>query len=416
MSGWLTAPVAVVTAPRRPEEDLVHLAETAAQAAMRSELREYFAQLMTPATRDAFRDGYYAAEATDAYREVVRRLGADGWLGIGWPTDIGGQGLSMVEQAIFSDEASLAGVPLPLLTINSVGPAIARHGTAEQRRTLVPAILRGELHFAIGYSEPEAGTDLASLRTRAVRDGGEYVVNGQKLWTGMMEAADYIWLAVRTDPDASRHRGISVLLVPRHTPGISSTRLRTLGGHSVAAVSFEDVRVPVENCIGGENNGWAMITGQLNSERVALVSSAPIERVLDKVTEWARGAKTEDGSALADQPWVRANLGRVRADVEFLKVLNSKLARDVDAGELAPADASVAKVFGSELSGRARRLLAEVVGLDVGLDETSADQVLGGELTGLVSSSNVMTFIGGVNEVQRDIIAQMGLGLPRAKR
>jgi alkylation response protein AidB-like acyl-CoA dehydrogenase len=383
---------------------------------MRAELREYFGRLMTPEVRHAFRHGYYAEDATDTYREVVRQLGADGWLGIGWPTDIGGQGLSMVEQAIFSDEASLAGVPLPLLTINSVGPAIARHGTPEQRQTLVPAILRGELHFAIGYSEPGAGTDLASLRTRAVRDGDEYVINGQKLWTGMMEAADFIWLAVRTDPDAPRHRGISVLLVPRHAAGISSTRLHTLGGHSVAAVSFEDVRVPVENCIGGENNGWAMVTGQLNSERVALVSSAPVERMLDQVTAWAREAKTDDGSAVIDQAWARANLARVRAEVEFLRVLNGKLAADVDTGELAPADASVAKVFGSELMGRSRRLLAEVIGLDAGLDAVSPDHVLDGELAKGLSSSNVMTFIGGVNEVQRDIIAQMGLGLPRAKR
>ena len=394
----------------------MYLTETPEQLQMRSELRRYFAEIMTTEAVEAFRDGYYAPEANQHYLDIVRRLGADGWLGIGWPTDIGGQGLSMVEQAIFSDEASLADVPLPLLTINSVGPAIARHGTAEQRQSLVPGILRGEVHFAIGYSEAGSGTDLASLRTRAVRDGDHYVINGQKLWTGMMEAADYIWLAVRTDPEAPKHRGISVLVVPRDAPGISSTRLRTLGGHSVAAVSFEDVRVPLENCIGGENNGWAMITGQLNSERVALVSSAPIERLLSMVAEWAREAPLEDGSKVIDQPWVRASLGRVKGEIEFLKVLNSKLATEVDSGDLSPADASVAKVYGSEQTGRARRLLAEIVGLDVGLDSDSPGRVLDGALAKGTSSSNVMTFIGGVNEVQRDIVAQMGLGLPRTKR
>lgn len=398
------------------EDDGLYLTETADQARMRADLRAYFAEIMTPEVSAAFRNGYYAEAADEEYRAVVRRLGQDGWLGIGWPTDIGGQGLSMVEQAIFSDEASLADVPLPLLTINSVGPTIARHGTPRQRETLVPGILRGEIHFAIGYSEAEAGTDLAALRTRAVRDGDHYVINGQKLWTGMMEAADYIWLAVRTDPDAPKHRGISVLIVPRHAEGISSTRLRTLGGHSVASVSFDDVRVPVENCIGGENNGWAMITGQLNSERVALVSSAPVERAHTLVTEWARDAKLEDGSAVIDLPWVRANLGRVKGEIEFLKVLNAKLATEFDAGDLAPADASAAKVFGSELSGRAKRLLAEIVGLDVGLDADSAGRVLDGALATSASSSNVMTFIGGVNEVQRDIIAHMGLGIPRSKR
>jgi alkylation response protein AidB-like acyl-CoA dehydrogenase len=381
----------------------MHLAETPAHEKMRAELRAYFAGIMTDELRHTFRNGYYAAEATEAYRQVVRRLGEDGWLGIGWPKDSGGQGLSMVEQAIFSDEASLADVPLPLLTINSVGPAIAAFGTPDQRKTLVPGILRGEVHFAIGYSEPEAGTDLASLKTRAVRDGGEYIINGQKLWTGMMEAADYIWLAVRTDPDAAPHRGISVLIVPRHAQGIASTRLRTLGGHSVAAVSFDDVRVPVENCIGGENNGWRMVTGQLNSERVALVSSAPIEASLLRVLEWARETKTDDGSLVIDQQWVRNNLARVHADVEYLKLLNAKLATEVDAGRLEPAEASAAKVFGSELSGRSRRLLSEIVGLDGAVGKGAA-------------SSNVMTFIGGANEIQRDIIAQLGLGLPRVKR
>jgi alkylation response protein AidB-like acyl-CoA dehydrogenase len=385
------------------EERLMHLAETPAHEKMRAELRSYFAGIMTDELRHTFRNGYYAAEATEAYRQVVRRLGEDGWLGIGWPKDSGGQGLSMVEQAIFSDEASLADVPLPLLTINSVGPAIAAFGTSEQRKTLVPGILRGEVHFAIGYSEPEAGTDLASLKTRAVRDGAEYIINGQKLWTGMMEAADYIWLAVRTDPDAAPHRGISVLIVPRHAQGIASTRLRTLGGHSVAAVSFDDVRVPVENCIGGENNGWRMVTGQLNSERVALVSSAPIEASLLRVLEWARETKTDDGSLVIDQQWVRNNLARVHADVEYLKLLNAKLATEVDAGRLEPAEASAAKVFGSELSGRSRRLLSEIVGLDGAVGKGAG-------------SSNVMTFIGGANEIQRDIIAQLGLGLPRVKR
>ncbi|KAB2341552.1 acyl-CoA dehydrogenase family protein [Actinomadura rudentiformis] len=394
----------------------MHLAETEAQATMRARLRAYFAEVMTPELRHRFRNGYYAEDATDAYRSVVRRLGEDGWLGIGWPKEIGGQGLSMVEQAIFSDEAAQADVPLPLLTINSVGPAIAAHGTREQRESLVPGILRGEIHFAIGYSEPEAGTDLASLTTRAVRDGGEYVINGQKLWIGMMEAADYIWLAVRTDPDAPRHRGISVLIVPRNAPGVSSTRLRTLGDHSVAAVGFDDVRVPVENCIGGENNGWAMITGQLNTERVALVSTAPVEQVLAEVRRWAAEARSGDGSPMLDDPAVRQALARVRAEVEFQRLLNAKLATAVDAGRLEPAEASAAKVYGSELFGRGRRLLYEVVGLDAGLDGNSPDAVAGGAFAKGAGSANVMTFIGGANEIQRDLIAQLGLGLPRAPR
>ena len=394
----------------------MRLAETDEQAELRLRLRAYFDELMTPELRHAFRNGYYDAACNDEYREVVRQLGRDGWLGIGWPREIGGQGLSMVEQAIFSDEATQADVPLPLLTINSVGPAIAAHGTDEQKATLVPGILAGEVHFAIGYSEPEAGTDLASLRTRAVRDGDEYVINGQKLWTGMMEAADYIWLAVRTDPEAPRHRGISVLIVPRHAPGVSSSRLRTLGNHSVASVSFDDVRVPVENCIGGENNGWAMITGQLNSERVALVSTAPVERALAAALDWAHEAILDDGTRPIDDPTIVQAIARVHAETQFQRLLNAKLATDVDTGTLEPAQASAAKVYGSELAGRGRQVLYDLIGPDVGLDADSPGHLGAGDLAKGASSSNVMTFIGGANEIQRDLIAQLGLGLPRSPR
>jgi alkylation response protein AidB-like acyl-CoA dehydrogenase len=398
------------------ERGSMHLTYTPEQEKLRLELREYFAGLMTEEEREELRYGYAAASAVEAYRAVVRRLGADGWLGIGWPRDIGGQGRTMVEQAIFHDEATSANVPTPLLTINSIGPAIAAYGTDEQRHTLVRGILEGRVHFAIAYSEPEAGTDLASLRTRAVRDGDDYVINGHKLWTGMMEAADYIWLAARTDPDARKHQGISVLVVPRHTPGIQSTRLRTLGDNSIAAVSFTDVRVPVQNCIGGENNGWAMITGQLNSERVALVSSAHLERGLAGVIAWAKDQRTPDGARVIDQAWVRSTLARVKADVEFLRVLNRKLATAVDAGTLNAADASSAKVFGSELIGRGARMLAEIAGPDAAFADDDPEAILGGSMSRVVGTSNVMTFIGGVNEIQRDLIAQFGLGLPRYQR
>ncbi|MGW0838832.1 acyl-CoA dehydrogenase family protein [Streptomyces sp. NPDC002787] len=394
----------------------MHLAETAAQLEMRARLRAYFAELMTPEVREELRDGHYAPSATAVYRRVIRRLGEDGWLGVGWPKELGGQGFTMVEQAIFNDEAARANVPVPLLTINSIGPAIAAHGTPEQRETLVRGILRGEVHFAVGYSEPEAGTDLASLRTRAVRDGDEYVINGQKLWTGVMEAADYLWLAVRTDPEAPKHRGISILVVPRHAPGVSSTRLRTLGDHSVAAVGLDNVRVPVENCIGGENNGWAMITGQLNTERVAVVATAPFEQILASVREWAAETKAPDGSYVLDDPSVRQALARLHARIEFQRLLNAKLATAADTGRLDPAEVSAAKVFGSELAGHARHLLHEVVGLDSGLDADSPGAVGDGRFAKIAGSSNVMTFIGGANEIQRDLIAQLGLGLPRAKR
>lgn len=394
----------------------MYLTDSDEQTKLRLELREYFASIMTPRIKHELRNGPADPDATAAYREVVRSLGEAGWLGIGWPVVIGGQGRSTVEQTVFNEEATYAEVPTPLLTINSVGPVIAAYGTDDQKEIILKGILRGEIHFAIGYSEAESGTDLASLRTRAERVGDEYVINGQKLWTGMMEAADYIWLAVRTDPGASKHRGISVMLVPRHAEGISSTRLNTLGSNSIAAVSFENVRVPVENCMGGENNGWAMMTGQLNSERVALVPSANVARSLAVVTGYAGNTMTSNGNRLIDEPWVKQNLARVKSELEVLKLMNGKLATDADSGNLAPADASAAKVFGSELMGRAQTLLNEIVGPDIALSSDAPGHVLGGQFAKRAGTSNVMTFIGGVNEIQRDLIAQLGLGLPRSNR
>lgn len=191
---------------------------------LRQELRAYFADLMTPDLREALTDrGGEYGDGT-AYREIVRRLGRDGWLALGWPAEHGGGGRSAMDQLIFADEAALAGVPVPFLTIYTVGPTIMRHGTPEQRAALLPRIAAGELHFSIGYSEPDAGTDLAALRTRAVRDGDHYVINGQKMWTSLIQYADYVWLACRTDPSAERHRGLSILIVPTDSPASRGPR------------------------------------------------------------------------------------------------------------------------------------------------------------------------------------------------
>ncbi len=204
-------------------------------------------------------------------------MGADGWLGIGWPVEVGGRARPAIEQYIFFDEVQRAGFPIPFLTLCTVGPTLMKYGTEEQRAKMLPAILRGELHFAIGYSEPEAGTDLASLKTRAVRDGDDYVIHGQKVFTSLAEYADYIWLAVRTDPDAPKHKGISILMVDTRLPGFSLTPIHTLGGNRTNATYYDGVRVPVSMRVGRENEGWKLITTQLNHERVALMSPGPVD-------------------------------------------------------------------------------------------------------------------------------------------
>ncbi|HEY8527915.1 MAG TPA: acyl-CoA dehydrogenase family protein [Acidimicrobiales bacterium] len=397
----------------------MHIAYTPEQEKLRDELRAYFAELITPEIREALTSnddatGEYGG-ADGPYRQVVRQMGKDGWLGIGWPKEYGGQDRSMLEQLIFTDEAMIAGAPVPFLTLNTVGPTLMEYGSDEQREFFLPRILSGEIHFSIGYSEPDAGTDLARLSTRAVRDGDEYVINGQKMWTSLIQHADYVWLAVRTDPDAPRHKGLSILVVPTTAEGFSWTPVRTVTGQTTSQTFYEDVRVPTSALVGEENKGWRLITGQLNRERVALCSAAGIQHALALTVEWAKQTTTPSGRRVIDQEWVQANLGRVHAKVEFLKLINWKIAWGVGQG-LNPADASATKVFGTEFAIEAYRLLMECLGEDAYVAGDSPGAVLRGRLERMYRSALILTFGGGTNEIQRDIIAMVGLGMPRAPR
>jgi alkylation response protein AidB-like acyl-CoA dehydrogenase len=383
------------------------------QLALRDQLRRYFAELMTPERRAALSSHEPGGAA---YRAVVRQLGADGWLGVGWPKEYGGQGRSPIEQFIFFDEAQRASVPIPMVTLNTVGPTLMRFGSDGQRRFFLPPILRGEMHFAIGYSEPGAGTDLASLRTRAVRDGEEYVIDGSKIFTTGGDDADYIWLAVRTDPDAPKHKGISIFLVDTSLPGFSAVPLPVMGGGHTNYTFYEDVRVPLDALVGEENQGWRMITTQLNHERVALAPSGQISHLFESVLAWARQTETASGARVIDEEWVRVTLARVHARVEALKLFNWKVAWGLSTADPNPADASAMKVFGSELRIEACDLLVNILGESGYLPEGSPGAVLRGQLEQVYRSAPVTTFGGGVNEVQREIIAGVGLGMPRAPR
>lgn len=392
----------------------MHIAYTEEQEALRRELRAYFADLMTPDRRDALSSGGDYGDG-EVYKEVVRQMGVDGWLALGWPSEYGGQARPMIDQLIFMDEAAVAGAPVPFLTINTVGPTIMRFGTEKQKRFYLPRIASGDLHFAIGYSEPEAGTDLASLRTRAVRDGAEWVVNGQKMWTSLISYADYVWLACRTDPDAPKHKGLSILIIPTDAEGFSWTPVHTVSGPTTSATYYQDVRVPTDALVGEENRGWPLITNQLNHERVALTSSAPVREALRAVREWAQATKLADGRRVIDQEWVQVHLARVHAKAEFLKLVNWKIAWGVERG-LNPADASATKVFGTEFATEAYRLLMEVLGTQAYVRAGSPGALLRGRIERMHRASLILTFGGGTNEVQRDIVAAVGLGLPVAKR
>src|ERR1700722_4026939 len=390
------------------------LEETPEQQALRQELRAYYSELLTPEVRAGLADG---GEGGDLWRKVVARIGADGWLGIGWPKEYGGQGRPATDQFIFFDETRRASAPFPFVTVKTVGPTIMRFGTEEQKSTFLPAILAGEVNFAIGYTEPEAGTDLASLQTRAVRDGDEYVVNGAKVFTSGADMADYIWLAVRTNPDAAKHKGISILAMSTDSPGFSWSPIVTVAGARTTATYYSDVRVPVSQLVGAENEGWRMITTQLNHERVGLAAwSGFASQLYEEVAAWAAHTATPDGPSVLDLPWVQSDLAKCRAELEAMYLLNWRMAAALSADTMSPADSSTVKVFGVERSIDIYRRLLGIVGAAGYLSPDSPGAVLAGRLERTARHAQINTFGGGVNEIQREIVAMAGLGMTRASR
>jgi alkylation response protein AidB-like acyl-CoA dehydrogenase len=385
----------------------VELEFTAEQRSLQVQLRSYFEDLVA--------DVAALDQDEPTYTQYIRRMGHDGWLGLGWPVEYGGQARGPIDQMIFVEESHWAGVPLPLLTLNSVGPTLMALGTEEQKRRILPGILRGEVHFSIGYTEPSAGTDLASLQTRAVRDGDEYVINGQKIFTSAIQYADYVWLAARTDPKAPKHKGLSVFIVPVDSPGFHWTPLATIVGDITSSTFYEDVRVPVENLVGAENQGWKLITNQLNHERVAICPSSGLLRSATEVRRWAQEHELADGRTVIDHEWAQIALAKVHAKIDVLKLFNWKVASASGAG-LNPADASATKVYGTELALEVYRELLGVVGQAGYLVEGTPGAVLRGRLEQQARSQTIFTFGGGTNEIQRDIVAMIGLGMPRAPR
>jgi len=388
----------------------MHVAYTPEQAALQAEVRRYFAELMTPEVEAECAAGDTGGPACLA---AVRKMGADGWLGIGWPVEYGGQGRTDVEQFIFFNEAWRAGAPIPFLTINTVGRTIMEFGTEEQKQAFLPKILAGELHFSIGYTEPNAGTDLASLTTKAVKDGDEWVINGQKIYTSLASYADYIWLAARTDPDAPKHRGISIFLVPTSDPGFSYSKISTMVNASTYNTFYDDVRVGEDAVVYGLNRGWDLIINQLNYERVSLGPPGMVDRIYEEVVTWAQDTKLPDGRRVIDQEWVQLDIARVHAKLELVKLINWKVAAS---GGANPADASATKVFATEFYTEAYRLLMGILGPAAYLERGSPGAVLAGRLERSFQGALILTFGGGVNEVQRDLIALFGAGLPRVPR
>ena len=382
---------------------------TPEQRQLQAEFRQYFQNLISPeeaAEMEVDRLG-------KAYRAIIRRMGADGKLGVGWPKEFGGLGLGPIEQQIFVNEAARAEVPLPAVTLQTVGPTLQTYGTELQKKKFLPAILAGEVHFAIGYSEPEAGTDLAALRTSAVRHGDEYIVNGQKIWTTGGHDADYVWLACRTDPEAAKHKGISILIVDTKDPGYSWTPIiLSDGAHHTNATYYNDVRVPADMLVGEENAGWRLITTQLNHERVMLGPAGKIAGIYDRIQAWASKPRG-NGVTPIDQDDVKRSLGEIHSIWRVNELLNWQVASSGETVEV--ADAAATKVFSTERIQRIGRLAEEIVAKYGNPAEEETAELLKW-LDSHTKRNLVITFGGGVNEVMREQVAAAGLKVPRVPR
>ena len=393
----------------------MHLRSSTEIQSLREELRSYFAALLTDEVRAGLKQEGEAGGPV--HSAVQRQMGQDGWLGIGWPVEYGGQGRGPAAQFVFYDEAYRADAPIPMITMTTVGPTLMSHGSQEQKDYFLPKILAGELVVSIGYTEPEAGTDLASLTTRAVRDGDEYVINGSKVFTSGGDGADWIWLAARTDPDAPKHKGISLILVPTSDPGFSATPIHTVGGFSTTATYYDNIRVPVTNVVGKENEGWKLITTQLNHERVGLAAFSGIcEGQLDDVREWLMDQVTADGTPLGDEPWVRSLLATSTARLRAMRLMNWKLVETTAQGSLDPGSASAAKVFATETVIDVYRSLLEIVGGNATRITDAPWNFDTGRLALMNLGAQINTFGGGVAEIQREIVAWTTLGMARSAR
>jgi alkylation response protein AidB-like acyl-CoA dehydrogenase len=385
---------------------------TPEQKALRQEIRAYFSQLMNDESREQLRREDSGRQAE--YKRLCRQMGKDGWLAVGWPKEYGGRGYSPIEQLIFFEEVFLSGATLPFVTVNTVGPALLAHGSDEHKKKFLPGMAAGETHFAIGYTEANAGTDLATLNTTAVFDGEHFIVNGTKQFTTDAESADYIWLACRTNPEEKRHKGISIIIVDTKLPGYSLTPIHTVG-HRTNTTYFDNVKVPANMLVGALNGGWKLITAQLNHERVGLGAfGVKATACFRDVLAWAKTADAQ-GHRAVDEPWVRRALAESYSQIEAMRLLNYRIASDISAGRMDIGLASASKVYGSETMVAVFRRLLEVVGMG-GLYRLGSKAA---ELHALLEeeyrAATINTFGGGVNELQRDLIAQFGLRMPRSR-
>jgi alkylation response protein AidB-like acyl-CoA dehydrogenase len=384
-----------------------------AVAAFRTEVRQWLAKNWQGERLAAHKRLPFKDRGWDP--EFSRLLGKQGWIGLGWPKEAGGGGRRPAEQLAFVEEMQYAEAPTGYHNVSEtiVGPALIKHGTAEQKAEYLPAILRGACNFALHYSEPEAGSDLASLRTSAKRDGDHWVINGQKLWSTGGDKAERSWLAVRTDPEAKpKHAGISVFLMPLRTPGITIRPSMAMYGKTFSATFYDNVRVPARNMVGEVNGGWKIIIDALASERVMIGTLvAHLQRVFDQITEYIKVAEV-GGRALRDDPVIRDRIGGLAAEIEVARQFVLRNARLVEEGRAPLYEAAMSKVFAGELQERLSEAALDLLGSG-GLLSEDAHSAPVGQLEQVLRHSIMGVIGGGTSEMQRNAIALRGLRLPR---
>ncbi len=386
------------------------------EAAFRTEVRTFIDKEAPKAEKGV--SGEEALVANwDKNQAWFKKLGEKGWIAPAWPKEYGGAGLSTMQQFVLNEELALHRVPRPMhliIGLGMAGPTIIVHGTEEQRKKHLPGIIAGTDIWCQGYSEPGAGSDLASLQTRAVKDGDDYVINGQKIWTSLAHMAKSMIVLARTDPDAPKHKGITYFILDMKSPGINVRPLVNMAGsHEFNEVFFDNVRVPKENIIGEENRGWYAAMTTLDFERSAIGSAVGMKQTVEALFEYARDHVGDNTSALKKNPNTRYELTDRLLEVEIARMFSYRVVTLQNRGLIPNYEASMMKLYNTELNQRIARTGVRMLGLYGQLDRGSEFAPNKGRFCYTFLRSVAYTIEGGTSEVQRNIVAQRGLGLPR---
>ena len=394
------------------------------EAAFRQEVREFVQRELPPelARRGGgamFGGGtgrFSRAEYWQALGGWLKTLSEKGWIAPAWPKEYGGAGLSVMQQFIFNQEMAKEGAPRSpnVVATGWVGPTLILYGTEEQKRTHLPPILKNEAFWCQGFSEPGAGSDLAAIQTRAVRDGDDYVINGQKIWTSGAHGAHWMILLVRTDPEAPKHKGISYFLLDMKSPGITVRPLVNMAGsHDFNEVFFDNVRVPAKNLVGEENRGWYIGTTTLDFERSGVATGVTHGLTVQDFVLYARERRNDSDCTIGRDPTVRYELADRAVEAQVELMLNYQVIGIQARGEVPNKEASIAKLYSTELDQRIAATGLKLLGLYGQLLRDSPYAAMNGRLPSTYMYATTSTIGGGTSEIQRNIIAQRGLGLPR---